>query len=318
MRIRNRLMQILVLSVVVIYGRTIRGQDLPAEGRGISAKYPGDHGIQDDPQVLFADDFESHETKTHLSRIWTTHYNKTRLATEKENAFSGIKSLEFTIPEDLGMASQAGVLLEKECDTIFLRYYSRFDTAYDVMGAAHNGGGISARMYKRDGSNAVGRKADGSNHFYVSLDHGRQRGFGDVPNPGYLGIYIYHPEQRHRWGDAFFPTGMVIPNASQKFDFGPRFVSRPNIVTKLGDWHCHELMVKANTPGQRDGRVAVWVDGQLAMDFPNLRLRDVESLKIDYIQIGMFIQKMKHPTTRKWYDNVVAATSYIGPMLTPE
>ena len=59
---------------------------------------------------------------------------------------------------------------------------------------------------------------------------------------------------------------------------------------------------------------AVWVNGKVAMDFPNLRLRDADSLKIDYVQIGMFIQNSNHPTAKKWYDNVVAATSYIGPI----
>jgi hypothetical protein len=304
----------LVLLVAAAFVQPVSAQELPDGNRGIAANYPGDRGIGDDPLVLFADDFESHKIKASLSRVWTTYYNKTRLAQENENAFLGNQSLEFSVPEDRGMASQSGELLKKECDTVFLRYYSKFDTTYDVKGSAHNGGGISARMYKKDGGNAVGRKSDGSNHFYVTLDHGRQKTFGTAPNPGYLRIYMYHPEQRSQWGDGLFPTGMVIPNAGRKFDFGDSFVSRPNVVTKLEFWHCHELMVKANTPGERDGRVAVWVDGKVAIYFPNLRLRDVESLKMDYVQIGMYIQKMKHPATKKWYDNVVAATSYIGPV----
>jgi hypothetical protein len=28
-------------------------------------------------------------------------------------------------------------------------------------------------------------------------------------------------------------------------------------------WICYEFMVKANTPGQRDGRLAFWIDGRL-------------------------------------------------------
>ena len=317
MPIRRVHIPILVVAFAIGSELSLLGQELPQGNSGIAAKYPGDVRIADDPAVLFADDFESHQKKSDLRRLWTTYYNQTRLAQETENAFRGKQSLEFTVPQDRGMASQAGVLLQEECDTVFLRYYSKFDTTYDVMGSAHNGGGISARMYKRDGTNAVGRKSDGKNHFYVTLDHGRQKSFGGVANPGYLGIYIYHPLQRHQWGDGFFPTGMVIPNASVKFDFGKKFVSRPNIVTRLGTWHCHELMVKANTPGKKDGRVAAWVNGKLAMDFPNLRLRDDDSLKIDYLQIGMFIQKIKHPATKKWYDNVVAATSYIGPVTEP-
>jgi hypothetical protein len=107
---------------------------------------------------------------------------------------------------------------------------------------------------------------------------------------------------------------MVVPYSSEPTDFGPQFIKRPHLVTELDKWHCHEVMLKANTPGKRNGRVAAWVEGKLVMDFPNLRFRDVENLKIDHIQIGLSISASKHPATSKWYDNVVAATSYIGPV----
>ena len=67
-------------------------------------------------------------------------------------------------------------------------------------------------------------------------------------------------------------------------------------------------------PGKKDGRTAAWVDGKLVMDFPNLRLRDIPELKIDHLQIGLFVGPGQHTATRKWYDNVVAAKSYIGPL----
>ncbi len=54
-------------------------------------------------------------------------------------------------------------------------------------------------------------------------------------------------------------------------------------MAERGRWYCYELMVQANTPGRRDGRVAFWVDGKLAGDFPNLRLRGVELLKANYV-----------------------------------
>jgi len=73
-------------------------------------------------------------------------------------------------------------------------------------------------------------------------------------------------------------------------------------------------MVKANTPGQRDGRIAFWVDGVLAADFPNMRLRDTTDLKIDRVDISLHGNGGILATSKKWYDNVVVAKSYIGPM----
>jgi hypothetical protein len=66
-------------------------------------------------------------------------------------------------------------------------------------------------------------------------------------------------------------------------------VSRPDIVPELDRWYCYEYMVEANTPGARDGRITFWLDGVLAGDFPNLRLRDVDSLKIDRFGLSFHI-----------------------------
>lgn len=73
-------------------------------------------------------------------------------------------------------------------------------------------------------------------------------------------------------------------------------------------------MVKANTPGERDGRVALWVDGALIADFPNLGLRDIEDLEIDRFGLSLYIAANGERANRKWHDDVVAATTYIGPM----
>jgi hypothetical protein len=90
---------------------------------------------------------------------------------------------------------------------------------------------------------------------------------------------------------------------------------------KLDRWYCYEFMVKANTPGSAggqgkpDGRIAIWVDGKLVADFPHLRLRDTADLKIDRFGFCFHIKSNPTGQCRKWYDNVVAATSYIGPVV---
>lgn len=59
------------------------------------------------------------------------------------------------------------------------------------------------------------------------------------------------------------------------------------------------------------------LDGQLVADFPNLRLRDTTALQIDRFTIDLHVHGNNLAVSRKWYDNVVAATSYIGPMVSP-
>ena len=107
----------------------------------------------------------------------------------------------------------------------------------------------------------------------------------------------------------------MIPGSGPQDPFGKGFVPRPDIVPERGRWYCFEFMVRANTVGQRDGRVACWLDGKLYADFPNLRLRDVETLKIDRFGVGLHIGHNIVRENRKYYDDVVAATSYIGPLV---
>ena len=58
----------------------------------------------------------------------------------------------------------------------------------------------------------------------------------------------------------------------------------------------------------------IWVDGVVAADFGNLRLRDIDTLKMDLFIVGMGTITSAGEQT-KWHDSLVAATSYIGPML---
>jgi hypothetical protein len=66
----------------------------------------------------------------------------------------------------------------------------------------------------------------------------------------------------------------------------------------------------------RDGRLAFWVDGQLAGDFPGIQLRSTDSLQPNHVAISTYSSEV-HENKTLWYDDVVAATSYIGPMYPP-
>ena len=192
-----------------------------------------------------------------------------------------------------------------------MRYYARFDAPFDVVGSSHNGSSISAH-YFIDGQATPGVPADGHNKFLVNLEN--WRGEAATPSPGPLNVYVYHPEQRSQWGDHFFPTGVVLPISSQPGNFGADFVARPDLTPALERWYCYEYMLQANTPGERDGRIRVWVDGELVADFGNLRFRNEAELKIDRFGLSFHIGSNPNGETHKWYDNVVAATQYIGPL----
>jgi hypothetical protein len=286
-------------------------------GKGIASGYPGDAGIEAHPAVIFADDFEAYQQASELGEKWDNFYQvaRTRISTEPANVFGGSRALEFTVPEqDQELSNAVDKLVSPELDVLYLRYYSKFQPPYDVVGSSHNGSSISAHYF--NGNQATpGIPADGTNKFLVNLEN--WRGEAATPSPGLLNVYVYHPEQRSDYGDHFFPSGLVMPNTSLAFDFGADFVERPELVPELDRWYCYEYMVRANTPNQRDGRISVWLDGELVADFPNLRFRDVGNLRIDRFQLSFHIGTNPNGETKKWFDNVVAATAYIGPMRAP-
>ena len=285
---------------------------LPEGDTGIAAQYPADAGIEKDAKVVFTDDFESGATK--MDNAWGaltyTH--------EKENVYGGKTALECKIvrpskEKEIGL----GVMhhFKDGYDVLFLRYYAKFAKDTELFhGGTHNGASIFARALGVPDAKP-GIPADGKNEYTVLLDTWRSD--EKMASPGNLAVYVYHPEQRHQWGEHFFPTGVMMPYGKEPGSlFGKEFKKRPDMIPERDRWYCYELMVKANTPGKRDGRIAFWVDGKLAADFPNLRLRDVETLKANRISLGLYTQNelVNKPVT-VWYDDVVAATSYIGPMV---
>ena len=288
---------------------------LPEGNTGIASRHRGDADIGSDSSVIFTDDFESYSRATDLTNKWNEAYHEAnlRIATGPADVFRGARALEFTVPKTASEVSNTVVkYVIPQRDTLFLRYYGKFDSSFNVVGSSHNGSTISSSYYSGEGS-GPGIPADGYNKFLVSYEVGRWEETGTA-NPGELNVYVYHPGQRSIWGDHFYPSGRVLPSPQTPFDFGAGFIARPNLIPALGQWYCYELMVRCNTPGQYNGRIAMWLDGKLIGDFPNLRLRDTTALKIDRFTIDLHIRNNTLSIARKWIDNVVAATSYIGPI----
>jgi hypothetical protein len=230
--------------------------------------------------VVFADDFESTPAgnvpkgyRQEHGQAWNIRWDHTwgvpapLVVTEPEHMHAGRQAIELT--KDERGAIGLSKYFAPGFDRLFLRYYVKYDDDY-FPGAHHVGGGIEGRAPGVPFANP-GVVPDGTNKFTVLLDHWRNEPRATPPGP--LVAYVYHMDQRHKWGEQFYPSGRTRPPANgQRGFFGPAFVPRRDIVPERGRWYCFELMVQMNTPEQRDGRVAFWVDGRLAGDFPNLRL----------------------------------------------
>ena len=304
----------ILLSMVVFWvpAGPAAAQPLPEGDTGIAAQYSNDVGIGTHPDVVLTEDFESHpEGPLPWQQPWDNIWGDVLVISQSVNVHSGQHAIEITHtePGSQGCWRDFG---QNGFDTLHMRYYMKYHAQFP--GCHHTGGIIFAGAPGVDIASSTGVPPDGTNHFTAALDdippYFSWSPAGNNP-PGYSYIYCYHMDQADNYGDVFMPSGLVLPGARDLF--GPTFVPRTDIILDRDRWYAFELMVRAGTPGQQDGRIAFWVDGVLAADFPNLRLRSTDALKINYAMLSTYSSEV-HPNKTMWYDDVVVATSYIGPM----
>ena len=286
------------------------------EGNGLAANYPGDVGIEEDAAVVFADGFEDVDgavletgPRPQKGNKWDHTFGTLRITRDLENVHSGRQAIEITHTQPKSHGAEKHLV--PGYDTLFVRYYMKY--AKEFPGCHHTGMAIEGAVPGVSIGSSTGVRPDGRNHFTALIDTIPSWPGASPGPPGYMDIYLYHMDQGRKWGDIVYPDGEIHPPENQGL-FGEDFVPRPKLMAERGRWYCYELMVKANTPGTRDGRVAFWVDGKLAGDFPNLRLRTVEILKAKYMVIVSY-SSSKHDNVTHWYDDIVAAASYIGPQV---
>lgn len=293
---------------------TTLGAVQPPSG-GIAARYPGDQNIGSDPDVILADDFEAYTSPSQLVGKWSGAGPLANMQIDTSEHFSGTKSLAMSLPISASeVLNQCHKDISPELTTIYMRSYSKFDDAFDVEGSSHNG--IAIRAHYPGGA---GTASDGT-WFSAQLQNNKTGQpiphFPNEQQPGYNQIYCYWPKQRDAFGDHFFSDGWVRPGGAGLWLLYPaqypNFKPIPVWQPERGKWYCYELMVKANTVGKNDGEIAWWVDGRLDGRITDLVLRTVD-VKINYVRIMLHATNSQR-VNKKWYDNVVIAKSYIGPM----
>jgi hypothetical protein len=267
---------------------------------GIANGYPRDRGIERDPDVVMASNFES----SFWFRDWSQVRPFVTISRITSDAFGfeplDGKALSARIPAGgqvgLDITYDFNSKTGSEPEEIYFRYYLRL--ANDWMPVLDGGKlpGISG-TYNRAGWG--GRKSDGKNGWSM------RGGFAKMPEKGNplrpyttLNSYAYHADTEGRWGDEWV------------WDIGLRGLVR------RGRWYCIEQYLRLNRIGMTDGQIKVWVDGELAFDRTGFRVRDIPELRIEKIWMNVF-----HGGTTPsaadmhlYIDNVVIAKKYIGPM----
>jgi len=281
-----------------------------AAQEGIAAQYPGDEGIERDPRVLFVEDFETGDVKEIGARWGNLKSPQNMDLPEELHANSpGKRSLHITPGPDGPKGScQGGHLYThtRGVDTMHVRFYVKFHEKHGYM--HHFVSLIADRSPTPWPKGWAGKRPPGDSHFLSNIEPWSRWG-KDAP-VGVWNFYSYWQEMKgdargNYWGNSFMPS--------------------ESPAVERGRWICVEARVKANTaPDAADGEQAFWIDGKLSGEFKGIRWRSSDKVKLNSLWLIYDVDEGSarfnndpDPGSRVyevWFDDVVVATEYIGPV----
>jgi hypothetical protein len=222
------------------------------EGPGLAARFPGDRGIAKHPKVLFAEDFAADELDTVLAHWSDRRSPKESPLTLVEDGPKGVerqRALEVTAIPSQNHGGHLYKQLGRGVDKMHVRFYVKFPREGHgyIHHFVHLGGYQPATRWPQGGA---GTRPAGNERVTVGIEPFGRR--GKTKPPGLWGFYAYWHEMKRAADGKYWGNGLR-PLQEQ-----PVPVDR---------WQCVEVMLRLNTPGERDGELALWLDAKLVAHF---------------------------------------------------
>lgn len=291
----------------------------PARLEGLASQYIGDVGVQSDPQVIFSDNFENWNCEScPPENTWDVHLNTSGRARIVPSSIipsnGGDSALEVSCWSDPGDQT-AGLTLklgnyvdvDEELgdgyEDIYLRYYIKFDHDYKILN--NHGINLGGRDLSHPNPSWVGmanvRRIEEAGYFFSGLQPAGLKGDQSIE----LDIYSYHIDKPGRFGEVFR--------------------QQRSVKMEVGKWYCIERHLRLNSVDldsnvvKSDGLEEVWVDGLLVTRIEGIRYRITPKLRITYLGLetyyhGLPSEYSEENPIKVYFDNVVIAKSYIGPV----
>ena len=327
---RLRLLLASCFLLWVAFGLTTAAEPLP-EGPGLAGLFAQDKGIAQHPSVIFAENFEAgslEEIQPRWNEIENPEGKVLALDGETSESSGGRHSLKVTAALGKNTGGHLFKRLAPAQEKVFARFYVKFAEKASYLHHFAGLGGYRPATNWPQGH--AGKLAPGDQRFSVGIEPTGY--YGTQPPPGAWIFYTYWCEMKQSadggyWGNALWPD--------------------PPSLAQAGRWQCVEVMLKCNAADKSDGELALWLDGRLTMHiapgtrhgrwtgegfrvlpgggeaFPGFRWRTHPELAITYFQLSHFVtadsyraNKVENPppTNTVWFDDVILAKEYIGPM----
>jgi len=255
--------------------------------------------------VLFAQDFDGSPLGLYSGKrlaadwgklIWHSGFDEGRARIVDAGAESG-RALEITYTAG-GIGPSAGASFKTDIPKrasatglpaeLYLSYDVQFAPGFDFVKGGKLPGlcGYNVDKKSREGCNTGGGFPDGYDGWSA---RGMWRAGGALEN------YVYNASQKKFYGDS----------------------ERWGVSAKPGRWHAVQHRVVMNTPGQKDGILEAWMDGQKVLSLTGVEYRKTNRIGVNLFYFSTFFGG----NTPSWapatdqtirYDNFVISTQKIA------
>jgi hypothetical protein len=322
---------------------------LPEGPAGLAAKYPGDAGIENDPDVVFTESFSG--SVEDICGRWDQAAGQPIMSISPEVPPGSRRKQSLLLTRVAGGTAgyQDGGNFYRRLrndkggygyDQLFFRFYMKFNQEHAPI--HHYGAGlIGYNPPSRWPLGGAGLRPKGDQSFITQVE------------PGDFKSWYFYTYWQEMGGSP--PAGQTWGNTFEA-DVPARPVERER-------WICLELMVKMNDVGDSNGEQAYWLDGKLSRKgdavtsyqgkgfpssgtwyydrfapgvakegiawnyaqkkgeaapggkpFPGFTWRSSPDLTINAVWLYRYMSKPETGTSKVWWSNLVVARKYIGPL----
>lgn len=308
---------------------------LPEGHSGIAARHPGDVGMDRHPRVVFVEDFND-DVKSVKSRWEAVKAEEIlSLSTDVPSGSEGKYSLLITHVGGHGDGAHLYRRLRPGFNKLHYRFYVKFDeNCAPIHHFFHVGGYQPATGWPQGGA---GQRPRGSERFTTGVEP-----FGNHWRWDYYSYWMNmrgSPPRGQCWGNSFIhdPTAKAEKGKWQCLELMMKLndVGKSNgemalwldgqLLSHLGEGFPRGKWVYDKFLPRQGGEGIRWSDesqGPVQLRFPadgesfeGFQWRADEQLQLNFLWLLCYITKSPEgQISRIWFDNVVVAEDYIGPI----